>query len=376
MKQKQSFVALFAMMISFVMCAFLLPAGQAHAADSGASSADVASVLTITQTFTQPAGVGDPGTFEYTLTAVSGTDGFGNLPSGARGNTYTFSMSGDGATAKPFDSIVFTHPGIFQYNLSQISGDQKGMTYDNTQYEITVVVTDQPDGSYAINSAVVQVPGRQKQSAITFRDLYALSGVGPSGKMADPPVNKTVQGSPSSSQKWEFDLTAQNSSNPMPEGSANGVKKVYITGSGSTDFGEWGYTAPGTYIYKITEKDTGATGYTYDKSVYTITDYVTVGEGALKLDRVVTNDANKNVASFDFVNTFTPPVPAPTPPPQGCVGAICHIPSPQTGTDVMPFVVTTIIAVLGAGFCFFFLIAWKRKKDDEDEEQVSVATAN
>ena len=49
----------------------------------------------------------------------------------------------------------------------------------------------------------------------------------------------------------------------------------------------------------------GETGYTYDTTVYTITDNVTDVNGQLTVARTVTNAANKPVDSYDFINKYT-----------------------------------------------------------------------
>jgi hypothetical protein len=55
--------------------------------------------------------------------------------------------------------------------------------------------------------------------------------------MADPPIMKTVSGNPKKGNVFTFVLTALNPANPMPAGSANGVKMVHITGTGIGEFG-------------------------------------------------------------------------------------------------------------------------------------------
>jgi hypothetical protein len=185
--------------------------------------------------------------------------------------------------------------------------------------------------------------------------------------MEEPVLNNTVQGNPSVDQKWEFRLVAQDPTNPMPEGSDSGVKSLFITGSGSAKFGAWSYSAPGTYVYKVFQQTDGIDGYACDQAIYTITDYVTAGDGILRLNRVVTNEANKNVVSLDFVNKFSAPVqPQPTP----IISAVPIL--GETGTDVAPFVIGMVVAFIGAMVCFFFIILWKRRKDDDDEEVTSV----
>ncbi len=389
-KRRRSIAALLAFVFSVALCV-LGPTSQAQAAPLDPGDSDPATVLTVTQHFTQPAGVGASGVFSYELTALDGSDGKGDLPAGAgdAGEPYRFTMDGE-ATANPFASITFSHSGVFTYDLHQVDAGEVGYTYDATDYTVTVEVGPQEDGSYTIIAATAQAAGADgKAAALVFSALFAIDGTD-STLMTNPPVNKTVQGAPASDETWEFDLTAQDPANPMPEGSDDGSKAVFITGSGTAEFGQWSYTAVGTYRYQVTEKNTGAAGYAYDESVYTITDYVTPGEGRLVLDRVVTNSSNKNVDSYDFVNVFAPPVSGATDVPisgatdlpisgatdvGGPLGALVAtgglILGP-VGTDAVPFIALLSAAILGMGGCLFFLLVWKRRKDDDEDAAVSV----
>jgi pilin isopeptide linkage protein len=80
---------------------------------------------------------------------------------------------------------------------------------------------------------------------------------------------------------------------------------VRINGAGSAEFGVWSYSKAGTYYYTVSEVNTHASGYIYDTVVYTITDTVTESGGKLMLSRVVSNDSNKPVTTFAFLNKFS-----------------------------------------------------------------------
>ena len=103
---------------------------------------------------------------------------------------------------------------------------------------------------------------------------------------------------------------------PMPNGSVNGVKTMEIVGAGEKEFGEFAFTQVGTYVYKIYEVDTGVEGYTYDKTIYTLTAEVTLEGTALKLDKVYTRDDGVE-ADPVFTNEYEKPTPPPVTPPTG-----------------------------------------------------------
>ncbi len=121
----------------------------------------------------------------------------------------------------------------------------------------------------------------------------------------DPPVRKVITGdTPPTPETFTFKLTAANSANPMPAGSVNGEKTATVVGEGTTDFGEWTYTATGTYEYAITEVNSGVAGYAYDPLVYTITDVVTDNAGQLEVARTIFDGAS-NVSEVVFTNNYT-----------------------------------------------------------------------
>ena len=122
--------------------------------------------------------------------------------------------------------------------------------------------------------------------------------------MPDIPVRKTVFGSPSRKASFMFKLEASDPSQPMPAGSANGVKTVYVADSGGSAFGVWSYDREGTFYYTVYEENTGIKGYKYDPAIYTITDMVKEANGRLILTRVATNGSNKPVTSFIFNNYY------------------------------------------------------------------------
>ena len=83
-----------------------------------------------------------------------------------------------------------------------------------------------------------------------------------------------------------------------------GIKTISIAGSGKGEFGTWSYQKEGNYYYKITEVNTGESRYTYDPVIYTITDMVKDADGQLVVNRVVTNEAKKQIDSCIFINKY------------------------------------------------------------------------
>lgn len=110
--------------------------------------------------------------------------------------------------------------------------------------------------------------------------------------------------------KFEFGLTSEGNA-PMPE-SATATVFASVTkddlndkGKAAINFGTIEYAAPGTYVYKVSEKNAGTTvdGVTYSKNVAEITVTVTPNKkGELSADVKVTwSEAGEN----EFKNVYT-----------------------------------------------------------------------
>lgn len=234
--------------------------------------------------------------FAYKLTAL------GNdcpMPSGTADGTYSFTLTGTDAVNIP---VTFTDPGIYQYEVSvDLTLAAPGNFCDPRIYKIAVFVKAAERTLTA--QMVVQTDDGVKSDGIRFENSYTPLASDPR-IMVDPSVQKTVSGNPSGSSTFSFTLTARDPAFPMPEGSTNGVKTITITGSGEKDFGCWAYTREGTYCYDIAEVILSDTRYTYDESVYLITDAVKDVNGQLVVTRSVTNEGNKQVGSCIFINTY------------------------------------------------------------------------
>lgn len=234
--------------------------------------------------------------FAYHLTAL---DSDCPMPSGAAGGAYSFILTGTDAVYIP---VTFTNPGIYQYEVGvDVKLAAPGNSCDPRTCKITVLVKT-TDGALTAQM-IVQMDDGKKSDGIRFENSYTPLASDPS-IMADPPVQKTVSGNPSGSRTFSFTLTARNPAFPMPEGSIKGVKTITITGSGKKEFGCWEYTREGTYCYDIAEVILPDTRYTYDESVYLITDVVKDVNGQLIVTRSVTNEGNKQVGSCIFINTY------------------------------------------------------------------------
>jgi len=305
-----------------------------------AQAADKPIKITVSQVCANP-----DDTFTYILKPL---DGFCPMPQGSTGEGYTFSITGtDSAEIKLSD---YSQQGLYRYEMYQVIGsNEPGCTYDTCVYLIEIHV-----GMDLGSEVVLLNQSGEKEIGILFENGFDVFPSDPI-LMADPPVKKIVSGNPHYSTVFEFKLVAQDSSNPMPIGSIDGTKVIKITGPGEGEFGTWIYDKAGTYYYTVYEVNTGASGYTYDTTVYTITDMVREENGALIVSRVVTNDLNKPVPDFTFINRFS----------EGKDG-------PKTGDDAdcaLYMIIFSVGCVLLAGMMIYFFKGgkhtWRRHRNEK-----------
>lgn len=132
----------------------------------------------------------------------------------------------------------------------------------------------------------------------------------------DPPVVKQISGDvPQQSSDFTFTLKAvpsestlpedmQSTQMPMPEAAQQAQSMtITIQGEGTSEFGPITFTEEGTYVYEITENNTGVSGYTYDQARYLVTYTVTEENGALDCTRTITKDG-ESAQEVVFTNKF------------------------------------------------------------------------
>ena len=199
------------------------------------------------------------------------------------------------------------------YTVKEIDGDGNAVEEGNTITIDSRDFTVHYDGTKIVNTYV------------------------PKPVLVDPPVKKIVEGNPTNASTFQFEMKAINPTDPMPNGSVNGVKLATVIGSGEVEFGTFEITQVGTYQYVIREINGGIANYTYDTTLYTITFDVRDVAGQLvadthveKVDGTVANEAV-------FTNIYKTPVATPK------TGDNSHLPI---------YIGAIIIALVGFGFAF------------------------
>lgn len=187
-----------------------------------------------------------------------------------------------------------------------------GVVYDDTQYTVTVEVTDNGDGTLNV---VPQYPS----GGVQFTNEYE-----PTPITYTPSVTKNLTGHwlPNATGTKNFVFTLQAVQNPdngavLPENAELTVtingKTGEATATNSGTFDEITFTKAGTYTFIIAEKAVaGDTGYTYDEAQWTLTVTVTDdGNGNLSFNGApvyVSNQdgVDENSTGAVFTNNYQP----------------------------------------------------------------------
>ncbi len=207
-----------------------------------------------------------------------------------------------------FDSITFTKPGTYRFNITETAGNIPGMTYDTHTARITVVVADKVD---ADGNKLGELEATVNGTATVFTNTYDAADSAPLSLVG----TKTLSGRDMRTGEFFLNVSPQ----PITEGSDVLAPMGNSRPGNSVPAAEDGvasevtllnnvvYTEPGTYVYLIKENiPTDAQklgGITYDENtVYRVTVTVTDDtNGKLIATPVIHKSTDKGV-TFDEAN--------------------------------------------------------------------------
>lgn len=221
-----------------------------------------------------------------------------------------------------FEPITFTKAGEYKFRIEEISTDadgNKGYTYDDSKWILTVNVVDDPDDNdnhlKATGTYVKEDGSGSNNNAASFTNSYDVTP-----DTYAPQVKKTITGAdiPTGREdKFDFTLTYKDAESAyvgedvtgsVKYGSdvmaVNDVKNLTITGSGESSFEELTFTKAGTYIFEITETSGNQPGYKYDSSKWTLTVNVVDENGELKATPSYTKTDDSSTTHATFTNTY------------------------------------------------------------------------
>ena len=252
----------------------------------------------------------------------------------------TVDASMDAYTAS-FGDITFDTPGEYRYTIQE-NGDPEqpiaGIDYSDAIYRVTVMVGDNGTGSLVIDSVKIELmyddggnlantenEGTPVEGdTMAFKNTYNAS-TDTEGIQGKKVYNDTTGDNPYEGGKFSFKLEAQGgfvtdsgnaddltiaaAGTPMPAGAQDNAATTTNVGSDFTfpTITFDGNDAGNTYVYKVTEVNTGEPGMAYSNAEHTVqisVKEVTDGDGTHIVATV--QDPYNNPQNLVFENTYDP----------------------------------------------------------------------
>lgn len=281
----------------------------------------------------------DTDSFDFTITGFRAPSGVDPVPV-PEDTVVTVDASTDAYTAS-FGNITFDTPGEYRYTIQE-NGDPEqpiaGIDYSDAIYRVTVMVGDDGIGSLVIDSVKIELmyddggnlantenEGTPVEGdTMAFKNTYNAS-TDTEGIQGKKVYNDTTGDNPYEGGKFSFKLEAQGgfvtdsgnaddltiaaANTPMPDNAQDNAVTTTNVGSDFTfpTITFDGNDAGNTYVYKVTEVNTGEPGMAYSNAEHTVqisVKEVTDGDGTHIVATV--QAPYNNPQNLVFENTYDP----------------------------------------------------------------------
>ena len=223
------------------------------------------------------------------------------------GGEFEFTLEGEGyakqtktndATGKvTFDTLSFPEAGTYTFTVKEVAKALGFIQYSKAEHTIVVKVID-TKGVLSIESVTVN---GDAEGTIDFVNTYVMDGEGEVTLSG----TKTVTGDSTTVNAGEFTFGLYNDKGDLLESVKNDASGKFTFSALTFDETDVAIDGESTYVYTVKEIPGAAdVGYTYDKTVYTVT--VTVKDddkGGVEVSHIITADGKE--ADIAFTNTYT-----------------------------------------------------------------------
>ena len=224
------------------------------------------------------------GEFSFELTPDS------HNPASDKNAKKTVQNTADGNIS--FGKLKFTEAGTYKYTVSEITGNDDTITYDNKSYTVTIVVEEGEHGALNIASKTITLNSGAK-SEVKFTNAYT-----PKPTTAQIEAEKTVNGKAATGSQFHFTLT------PKTDGDKNRSQNVTNV-DGKITFAALTYDKAGVYEYEVAEvQENLPNGYMADKTVYKVTVTVTDDMSGQLKAAVSYRKGGETADKLTFANTY------------------------------------------------------------------------
>lgn len=204
-------------------------------------------------------------------------------------------------------NITYTEAGDYVYIIREQIPSNKalGMTYDESEYRVTVTVTDDQQGNLTASAPKIEkkeagAADYTEADAVVFKNSYEPL----SGTYTPLKITKVLSGDRNTALaagEFSFEMSVD-SANPEDGITLPQQTTVENAADGTVQFGNITFTKPGTYVVQVKEvvpaDGDKVAGVTYDdhviKSTFTVTDV----DGQLTVNRT------SSTGSQTFTNTY------------------------------------------------------------------------
>ncbi len=181
-----------------------------------------------------------------------------------------------------FSDVILPEAGIYHYKITEVSGTEKGVTYDTSSFHVRLEVIKNDDGTLEITdkklykgtvtkqevggvlTEVTNYENITGQGEITFKNTY---DVDPTYVVLE--ATKTLTGRDLIDGEFKFDLIDLDNNNAVIQD--NVVLDLQSDGTGKIAFMPIKFDNAGTYNYRIIEDELDGEGVTVDTTQYNIT---------------------------------------------------------------------------------------------------------
>ena len=221
-----------------------------------------------------------------------------------------------------FPEITLGGVGTYHYKITEVMGDEKGITYDTNQFHIVLSVQQEANGRFklvreelhvatietedvgGVPTEVTKYTNITGNGTVEFKNSYAADAtkINISG-------NKQLTGRALKAEEFSFNLY------DVKEDTASGtyVKDKLIgtaknTAGGTFTFNALEIKTAGTYRFFVTEDSSARTeNVTYDETVYMVVVTVTDNLDGTLSAQYAYQTASGNSETLTFLNVYTPP---------------------------------------------------------------------